>query len=66
MRTVAEKLAGKAAVIQINTDENPSLAGRFGVKGIPVLMLLKNGKTVAQLQGAQSVDAILDLCQSHL
>lgn len=59
MRTVAEKLAGEAAVVQVNTEENPALAGRFGVRGIPVLMLLRSGKAVAQLAGAQPAEAVL-------
>jgi len=60
VRTIAEKLAGQAAVVQVNTQENPGLAGRFGVRGIPVLMLLKGGKVVDQLAGAQPVAAVLE------
>jgi len=56
---VAEKLAGRAAVVQVNTEESPGLAGRFGVRGIPVLFLLKNGRVIDQLAGAQTVVAIL-------
>jgi thioredoxin 2 len=59
VRTVAERLAGEAAVIQINTEENQALAARFAVRGIPVIILLKGGKMTAQLAGAQSVEAIL-------
>ena len=59
VRNAAEKLAGKAAVVQVNTEENPGLAGRFGVRGIPVLYLLKNGRIIDQLAGAQTVEAIL-------
>lgn len=59
MRTVAERLAGRAAVVQINTQENPGLASRFGVRGIPVVMLLRKGLVVDQLAGAQSVEGLL-------
>lgn len=59
MRTVAERLAGQAAVVQINTQENPGLAARFGVRGIPVVMLLKNGRVIDQLPGAQPVESLL-------
>jgi thioredoxin-like negative regulator of GroEL len=52
-------LAGSAAVIQINTDENPQLAARFAVRGIPVLHLLKGGKSLDQLSGAQPAEAIV-------
>ena len=59
MRTLAERLAGKAAVVQVNTQECPALATRFGVRGIPVIMMLRNGRSVAELAGAQTVEAVL-------
>jgi len=46
-------------VVQINTEDNPSLAERFGVRGIPVLMLLKGGRVAGQLAGAQTAEAVL-------
>ena len=59
MRKAAELLAGSAAVIQINTEENPQLAARFAVRGIPVLHLLRKGRSLEQLPGAQSAEAIV-------
>ncbi|MGB9081620.1 MAG: thioredoxin domain-containing protein [Desulfuromonadaceae bacterium] len=59
LRRVAELLAGKAAVVQVNSQENPVLAGRFGVSGIPVVFLLRNGRIVDQLGGAQTAEALL-------
>ena len=59
MRKIAEQVAGKAAVAQINTQESPALASRFAVRGIPVIMLLKEGRVVDQLAGAQPAEAVL-------
>jgi thioredoxin-like negative regulator of GroEL len=59
VRKAAELLAGDAAVIQIDTDQNPRLAARFAVRGIPVIHLLQQGKTVGQLTGAQPAEAIV-------
>jgi thioredoxin 2 len=59
VRQAAEQLAGRAAVIQVNTEENPRLSARFGVKGIPVVYLLRKGEVVAQVAGAQSADALV-------
>lgn len=56
---MAERLAGQAAVVQVNTEESPGLAGRFGVRGIPVTLLLKGGSVVDQLPGAQSAEALV-------
>ena len=65
MRTVAEKLAGKAAVVQIDTQKNPALSARFGIGGIPDLVLIRGGKIVSRLTGAQSVDAVLAWFRQH-
>jgi thioredoxin 2 len=66
VRTVAERVAGKAAVVQINTQENPGLATRFGIRSIPVIMLLRNGITISQLSGAQPVESLLAWFNRHL
>lgn len=58
VRNIAEKLAGQAAVVQINTQENPALASRFGIRGIPIILLLKQGRVVDQLQGTQNLNAV--------
>lgn len=62
---MAERLAGRAAVVQVNTEENPHLASRFGVTGIPVLFLIKKGKVVGQVGGAQSADAVVEWFRSQ-
>ncbi|MBI4826376.1 MAG: thioredoxin [Nitrospirae bacterium] len=49
---LATEYAGKAAFGKINTDENPDLASRFNIRGIPTLMFFKNGKNIDQLVGA--------------
>jgi len=59
VRTVAEKLAGKAAVVQIDTQQNQALAARFGVRGIPDLVLLRGGRIVSRLAGTQGVESVL-------
>ena len=44
---------------KINVDENPELAGQFGVMSIPTLVVMKNGKIVKQSMGAKPKNAIL-------
>ena len=44
---------------KINVDENPELAGQFGVMSIPTLVVMKNGKIVNQSRGAKPKNAIL-------
>lgn len=45
---------GKVKVLKLNTDENPEVAGRYQIMGIPTLMFFKDGKVVDKLVGALS------------
>jgi len=47
-------------VVKVNVDENIDLANNFGVKGIPALFVLKEGKTVAQRAGFMPKDALVE------
>ncbi len=47
-------------VVKVNVDENQALAGEFGVRGIPALYVLKEGKAVAQRAGFMPKDALVD------
>jgi thioredoxin 2 len=59
VREIAGELAGKAVVVQVNTQENPLLADRFAIRGIPALLLLEKGRVLATLNGAREKSAIL-------
>jgi len=49
---IAEENQGKLKVFKMNVDENPNTPAQYGVRGIPTLLLVKNGKVVDQLVGA--------------
>ncbi len=59
VREIALDLAGRAAVVQINTQENPKLAERFAIRSIPALVLLMKGEAQSTLSGAQEKQTIL-------
>lgn len=49
---LAVEFDGKVKVAKVNVDENPATPGKYGVRGIPTLILFKDGKIVDQLVGA--------------
>lgn len=49
---VAKEYAGKVIVAKVNTDENPEWATRYGVRGIPTMLFIKNGQEVDRQVGA--------------
>jgi thioredoxin 1 len=59
---VADEYAGKVKVGKVNVDENQATPGKFGVRGIPTLILFKGGVVVDQIVGAvpkSQLDALL-------
>ena len=66
VEAVAEKYAGSASVVKVNVDENPNVAQRFGIKGIPTLILFKDGKEAERVVGATSKESLVRLIEKNL
>ncbi len=49
---LAKEYAGKVKVVKLNTDENPEIATRYKIMGIPTLMFFKSGQKMDQIVGA--------------
>jgi len=49
---IAGEYEGKLKVVKLNTDENPDVASKYRIMGIPTLMFFKNGAAVDQVVGA--------------
>ena len=49
---LAESFSGRVKVTKLNVDENPATPGQYGVRGIPTLILFKDGKVFDQIVGA--------------
>ena len=59
IKILASELAGKVLVGKLDVDANPRTSARFRVQSIPTLLILKEGKEVDRIVGAQSREAIL-------
>ena len=53
-------------VAKLDVDENPTIPGRYGVIGIPTLMLFKDGEVVARMTGAMPKDRIVAQIMPHV
>jgi thioredoxin 1 len=54
LEEVSAEYAGKVTIAKLNVDENPETAAKFGIRGIPTLMLFKDGQVAATKVGALS------------
>ena len=52
LEEIAGALGDKVSIVKINIDENPDTPGKYGVRGIPTMLLFKGGEAVAQKVGA--------------
>lgn len=63
---VAEKYADTARVVKLNVDENPNVPQKYGIKGIPTLIMFKNGKEEERVVGATTKEAIARMIDKHV
>ncbi len=64
LEDIATRYPGRIKVVKINTDENPDISMRFGIQGIPTLILFKDGREVNRIIGAaprQEIERFLGL-----
>ncbi|WP_038012411.1 thioredoxin TrxA [Terasakiella pusilla] len=63
---LSEELAGKVTIAKLNIDENPGTPSKFGVRGIPTLMLFKDGQVAATKIGALPKNKLQEWIESVL
>jgi thioredoxin 1 len=66
VEAVAEQFGDKANVMKMDVDNNMMTPQRFGIKGIPTLILFKNGSEQERVVGAVSRDAIAKLVEKYV
>jgi thioredoxin 1 len=63
---IAEQFDATAGVVKVNVDDNTSTAQRYGIKGIPTLILFSAGKEVERVVGATSKESISRMIEKHV
>lgn len=66
IEALAEKYHGTARIVKINVDENPGVTNRYGIRGMPTLILFKNGREEERVLGAVSRDALSRMMDKHV
>ncbi|MDC7994719.1 thioredoxin family protein [Altibacter sp. HG106] len=66
LRDVAAELGDKARVIKIDVDKNSELAEALRVKGLPTLMIYKNGEMKWRQSGEQDANTLISLVQEYI
>ena len=63
LEEVAQVAGDAAKIAKVNVDEAPGVASAFGIRSIPTLVVLRNGRVVNQLIGVQRADTLLHALQ---
>ncbi len=65
LKQVKDNLGDRVSIIKIDVDKNQELAAKYQVKGVPTLMLLKNGKQLWRQSGVLQKDEIISIIISN-
>lgn len=66
LEEISNELGARVTVTKINIDENPATPGKYGVRGIPTLMLFKDGEVAAVQVGALPKGKIVEWIESSI
>ena len=63
---LSEEMGAKIKIVKMNIDENPETPSKFGVRGIPTMLLFKEGKQIATKVGVQPKNVLQEWINSSL
>jgi len=66
LEEIAQEHSGKLNIAKLNIDDNPATAPKYGIRGIPTLLLFKSGEVVATKVGALSKSQLNAFIQSNI
>ena len=65
LEELSGELEGKVKIVKLNIDENPNTPSKYGVRGIPTMILFKDGKEVDQIVGNHPKENIKAIIEKH-
>lgn len=66
LEEVAEHFQDKVSIFKLNVDHNSEIPAKFGIRGIPTLILFKNGASVVTKVGGMSKAQLIEFLNGHL
>ncbi|MBC7457748.1 MAG: thioredoxin [Bdellovibrionaceae bacterium] len=66
LEEIAQEMSTQVKIVKMNVDENQQTPGQYGIRGIPAMLLFKDGKQVGELVGNHPKDNITELLKSHV
>ncbi|GGH06111.1 thioredoxin [Alsobacter metallidurans] len=66
LEEISKEMGDQVKIVKLNVDENPQVAGQFGIRSIPTLLLFKDGKIASQKVGADSKGGLSKWIQSAI
>lgn len=65
LEEIANEMSGQVKIVKMNVDENNQTPGQFGIRGIPAMLLFKNGHKVGELVGNHPKENIVSLIKDN-
>jgi len=66
LEEISESMGGKLTIAKVNIDENPNIPTKYGVRGVPTMMIFKDGQVAATKVGALPKGKIVEWIESAL
>ncbi len=63
---IASEFGERVRVIKIDVDQNPGLASKYHIQGVPTVIIFKNGQLVWRQSGVASKSQLIDLLKQHM
>lgn len=65
LKQVKDEMGERIKIVKIDVDKNQSIASKYHVRGVPTMLLFKNGKQLWRQSGVLQKDAIVQIIKSH-
>lgn len=66
LEEIDQEIGDKLKIAKLNVDDNPSSAAKYGIMGIPTLLLFKDGKPVDKIVGFQPKENLMNVINKHI